>query len=407
MAWRAPTLAALLVLAGGAGLAQPFGPPDRDFWPLDDYRELPTTWVAEGFAAEGCEAMFVAGPPYQGRPTRIFAYLGLPALQPGERVPAMVLVHGGGGTAFAEWVARWTQRGYAAIAMDTCGQIPRGTYGNWERHEHSGPPGWGGLDQLGAPLEDQWTYHAVASVLLAHTVLANRPEVDPARIGLTGISWGGYLASIVAGVDSRLQCVIPVYGTGFYQHTVFSEAADLTAEPYNAWQRNWDPGQYLGRAEMPLCWVTGSNDFFFWPPALQASYRAANGPQTLCVRLRMPHGHGDAGEGPAEIFAFADSVLRGGEPLARVYNASRAGAAVQARVESPRPLANAELCYTTAAGRWPDRLWETLPAEVLGDPRRGATLRATLPAGTTAWYFNVFDDRDLCVSSEHEELTGD
>ena len=38
----------------------------------------------------------------------------------------MVLVHGGGGTAFAEWVKAWTSRGYAAIAMDTCGQIPKG-----------------------------------------------------------------------------------------------------------------------------------------------------------------------------------------------------------------------------------------------------------------------------------------
>ena len=34
------------------------------------------------------------------------------------------LVHGGGGTAFADWVKLWNSRGYAAIAMDNCGSIP-------------------------------------------------------------------------------------------------------------------------------------------------------------------------------------------------------------------------------------------------------------------------------------------
>jgi len=41
-----------------------------------------------------------------------------------EKVPAVVLVHGGGGTAFADWVKMWTACGYAAIAVDLEGQIP-------------------------------------------------------------------------------------------------------------------------------------------------------------------------------------------------------------------------------------------------------------------------------------------
>ena len=40
---------------------------------------------------------------------------------------AMVLVHGGGGTAFDAWVRAWVKAGYAAIAMDTCGALPRNT----------------------------------------------------------------------------------------------------------------------------------------------------------------------------------------------------------------------------------------------------------------------------------------
>ena len=33
----------------------------------------------------------------------------------------------------------------------------------------------------------------------AKAVLATRPEIDAAHIGITGISWGGYLTCLVAG----------------------------------------------------------------------------------------------------------------------------------------------------------------------------------------------------------------
>src|SRR5207244_2738599 len=130
------------------------------------------------------------GLPWHGEPTRVFALVGMPEHKPGDKVPAIVLVHGGGGTAFAEWVKLWTSRGYAAIAMDTCGCTPGGEHGKRPRHEHSGPPGWGGWDQTDEAVEDQWTYHAVADVVLAHSLLRAQPDVDTDRIGITGISWG-------------------------------------------------------------------------------------------------------------------------------------------------------------------------------------------------------------------------
>ena len=38
----------------------------------------------------------------------------------------MVLVHGGGGQAFAEWATLWAKRGYVAISMDLRGRGPDG-----------------------------------------------------------------------------------------------------------------------------------------------------------------------------------------------------------------------------------------------------------------------------------------
>jgi cephalosporin-C deacetylase-like acetyl esterase len=136
----------------------------------------------------GVRAFFYDSVPLKGKPTRVFAYYGAPA---GSKLPAMVLVHGGGGTAFAEWVRMWNRRGYAAIAMDTVGTVPEKAEDSkrWaplrKRHEFSGPPGWGDFENVDEPLTDQWSYHAVAAAILANSLIRSFPEVDPKRVGIT------------------------------------------------------------------------------------------------------------------------------------------------------------------------------------------------------------------------------
>lgn len=363
----------------------------------------PPKWAAlQRPNMEGVKAISFAGPPFRGKPTRVFAWLGVPEVKAGERVPAMVLIHGGGGTAFEEWVRLWVKRGYAAIAMDTCGQLPVGNYGQWYRDEQGGPPGWGGLDQIRWPKEDQWTYHAVADAILAHSLVRSLPEVDPERTGVTGISWGGYLTCIVAGVDERFKLAVPVYGCGFYQQTVFgAELAKLLAEDAERWMAWWEPSLYLRAANMPLLWVTGSNDFAYPMDALQLSYRTPPGTRTLCVRLRMPHAHGGAGENPEEIRVFADSVLKDGTPLLNVTGRGREGTGVWVTYAGKARVVKAELNFTKDTGRWQDRKWESTPAEF-----EDGRVTANLPSGTRVYYFNLFDERDCVVSTEHEECPG-
>jgi dienelactone hydrolase len=378
----------------------PVGP----MWDLGALGQAPAFTDAEGFEEPGVRAIFYDGPDYRGKPTRVFAWLGLPEVKQGERVPGIVLVHGGGGTAFAEWVRLWTGRGYAAIAMDTCGCVPRGTYGNWERHPDGGPAGWGGFNQIDRPRTDQWAYHAVADAVLANSLLRSLPEVDPDRIGLTGISWGGYLTCIIAGVDSRLRFAVPVYGCGFTLDMSFAgSVSGLGEERAARWMRWWDPSVYLPDAKMPMLWVTGSNDFAYTFNALQMSYRLPTGPRTLCIRLRMPHGHGGAGENPEEIHIFADSIVNGGEPLVAITGQGRDADQVWATFAQGAPVVRAELNVTSDVGPWPDREWVALPAAVEATAE-GGRVTATLPEGTTVYYLNLYDDRDAVVSTEHEEL---
>jgi len=368
-------------------------------WDMRALNAAPKWEALERPKSEGIKAIAFAGPAFRGKPTRVFAWLGVPSVEPGQKVPAMVLVHGGGGTAFDEWVRLWVKRGYAAIAMDTCGQVPVGNYGSWIRDEQGGPPGWGGLDQLDWPRQDQWTYHAVADVILAHSLIRSLPEVDPERTGMTGISWGGFLTCITAGVDHRFKLAVPVYGCGFYRDTVFQDnLKQLSAERADLWMAWWDPSGYLPTADMPMLWVTGSNDFAYTMNALQLSYRLPKGLRSLCIRLRMPHAHGGAGENPEEIRVFADSILKSRIPLSRITGSGREGTNVWATYAGKAPMVKAELNYTRDTCRWQERKWESSLAS-LHDGR----VNAILPKGTRVYYFNLFDERNCVVSTEHQE----
>ncbi len=398
--WLASILVVLGGMACGAGGAETGAPP----WNLQALSVAPGVFEDPARTAEDVKAIFYEGLPWKGNPTRVFAYYGLPA--PGERqkVPAMVLVHGGGGSAFIPWVRMWMERGYAAIAMDTCGCVSSGGYKNHPRHARGGPPGWGGFDQIDEPVRDQWTYHAVADVILAHSFLRSLPQVDTDRTGITGISWGGYLTCIVAGVDHRFRFAVPVYGCGFLGHnsTWLGRFQKMGPEKAQRWLAIWDPSRYLPEARLPMLWVTGTNDFAYPMDSLQKSYRLPKGPRMLCIRPRMPHGHGGPGEKPEEIRAMADAVLRGGKPLARFVAGGREGAGAWATFESAVPVVKAVLHYTLDAGPWKERKWQAAPASL--DAAAGK-VSADLPEAATVYYFNLTDDRGLVVSSEHEGVS--
>ncbi|HOS95334.1 MAG TPA: hypothetical protein PLQ54_18630, partial [Armatimonadota bacterium] len=84
--------------------SDPIGP----MWDLGRFGQAPMYEEATGYqwaeTSEGVRPIFFDGPEYRGRPTRVFAWLGVPDAPPGTRLPGMVLVPGGGGTAFAHWV---------------------------------------------------------------------------------------------------------------------------------------------------------------------------------------------------------------------------------------------------------------------------------------------------------------
>lgn len=385
-----PILAlALVPPARSADPVKPFTGP----W---DVKALQTAAVKPewGKTLGSVREVYYPGEPFQGKPTRVFAYYAKP--DGDGPFPAVLCVHGGGGKAFDKWAAHWAARGYCALAMDLAGNGPSGRLAD------------GGPDQsdtskfrafTDADVKDMWTYHAVAAVLRGHTLLASLPEVDKDRVAVTGISWGGYLTCIIAGLDARLKAAVPVYGCGFlHENSVWKAGMDgFAKERRDRWVSTFDPSRYLPGVKCPILFLNGTNDFAYPLDSYQKSYELVKADRTISVRVRLPHGHIWT---YGEVDAFIDSHLKKGEKLPTVGRMTRDGDTVSAPVESKVKLKSASLHYAVVEGKWQDRKWKSLPAE-LKDGKMTAKLPADRPL---VYYLAVTDERGLEVSAPHAEI---
>ena len=352
------------------------------------------TWTGE--TSYNAKALYYDGEPFKGKPTRVFAYYAAPKDVKGK-VPVMVLVHGGGGAAFPQWADLWAKRGYAAIAMDLGGCGPD------KKRLEDGGPSQSDEEKFDGPmngLKEAWTYHAVANIIRAHSLVKSFPEVDGDRSGLTGVSWGGYLTCMTVGVDHRFKVAVPVYGCGFlHDNSVWlSRFKQLGADRSKEWVSHFDPSSLLGNCKTPMLWVNGTNDFAYPLDSYKKSYSLVKD-RTLCVKVRMPHGH-EEGWKPKEIGLFIDGYLAAekAKPFAKVSTIERKGMDVSAMVTSEVPIKSAGLHFANAEGAWQGRKWQTLPATVAEGKVTG---KLPMEKGIV-YFFSVVDDRGVTVSTEHE-----
>ncbi|MCM8528822.1 MAG: alpha/beta fold hydrolase, partial [Lentisphaeraceae bacterium] len=339
--------------------------------------------------------------PYKGKTTKVFAYYATPGSLSGDltkdkNLPAMVLVHGGGGQAFSKWVELWASRGYAAIAMDLAGNGP-----DKKRHPEGGP-GQGHdmkFGEIEKPVTEQWTYHAVASVIRAHSLIRSFPEVDEERTALTGISWGGYTTCIVSGLDNRFKASVPVYGCGFLHENSCWKPTDLarmSEENRKKWVKLWGPSKYVASASMPMLFVNGGQDFAYPPDSHAKTYALVESEKNLRFTPSLPHGH--IFDKPKEIELFIESKLGKGTALAKIGKVEETSSQLIAQVESPVKLKSAELHYTLdkLPGDNRKRKWISKPAKI----ENGRVVSPKAPDEATIWFLTVTDERDAQVSSE-------
>ncbi len=384
-------------------------------WELSRLRRTPghemktTATLTEAGVPIRLSELFYESEPWMERPaTRVFGYYARPVdAGDGRPLPAMVLVHGGGGKAFPEWARLWASRGYAALAMDLAGKGADGK-----------PLPDGGPDQtdewkfrrLKDGVKNAWPYHAVSAVIRCVSLLRSMPEVDADRVGITGISWGGYLTNLVMSLDDRLKAAAPVYDCGFlHENSAWLPVfASLPAAEKQLWVDNFDPSRYLERCRTPMLWVNGTHDFAYPLDSYRKSYQATRGRKTLCITHKMPHGH-PQGWAPSEIGRFVDSHFRPGPenpPLARFGRLREEQGAVSVSVESELELRSGQLLWTAdLSSPWQQREWRMAAATLSPRGRDGVQMSAALPTSAPAAYFlTATDSRGGTVSTEHRDF---
>jgi len=371
---------------------------------VDTCAQAPKVHEAEGFKPDGTvRAIFYDALTWQGKPTRVFAWIGLPAKRDGK-VPGMVLVHGGGGTAYKEWVQKWNAQGFAAISIAVEGQTDvnenkvKGRP-SWARHAFAGPTRDGTFADTKLPLKEQWMYHALADTMLANSLLRSLPEVDAAKIGVMGISWGGVITSTVVGLDERFAFGIPTYGCG---HLFDAENHWGRALHDNVgYKQVWDGLNYADRVKMPVLWLSWPQDAHF-PLGCQAEhYRQTPGARMVSLVSKMGHSH-PAGWNPPDSYAFAKSIVETGKPWGSSPSATTKEGYAIAVFHSSKPITKAVLVSTTDKGFTGTRKWVETPAAAASGGG-GTTTSAPLPSGTTAWYINAYADT-LTLTSDYQEI---
>lgn len=372
----------------------------RNTGPWDMPRLAQPTPVDWGKTDGLLQEVYYQNEDYAGHSTRVFGWYARPKSGEGP-FPAMLLVHGGGGKAFAEWATLWAERGYVALAMDTAGVGPDG------QRLPDGGPGQSDEEKFGdfSPdtVNQMWTYHAVAAIVRGHNVLASRTEVDPKRIGITGISWGGYLTCLAASIDDRLRVAVPVYGCGFLQENSawLPRFAGMSSEQRDRWVSQFDPSRYLAGVTCPILFVNGTNDFAYTLDSYQKSYRLVPGRVDLCITVNMPHGHVQ-GWTPREIGAFVDAAMASDLDWPRISSLVERDAQLVAPFSSATPLVDAELHYCLARGPWQRREWKSVRARVEADQ-----LVASIPGERPiACFLTAKHHEGLVASTDYLLLSG-
>lgn len=365
-------------------------------WDVPGIRQVPVYRV---IARDSAVSLIYTGLPYQGRLSSVFAYYASPAtigtgVREGKQFPGVVLVHGGGGKAFKEWTIMWARKGYAAIAMDLRGNGPDHQHieDGFIEPNHETP-----YFKITSTVNGQWMFQAVGDVLLAHNLLRSFPEVDTSRTALTGISWGGVITCVVAGLDERFKAAVPVYGCGYLWESgrMETQLNALSKADRKTWITQYDPAGYLKNAAMPLLFLNDAQDPYFALPSYMKSYREA--PRAmLSVKTDLKHSH-HAGWSNDEIYYFINHCINGAKGLAWVGRPGQKGNILTAPVKAPVTIREAWLCYTRDTSRSPEnRKWMRIKATL----RHGKLTSPLPPSGTTMYYFAVQDIRGLQSSGE-------
>ena len=358
--------------------------------------------------------------------SEIFAVIATPKT-PGKH-PGILVLHGGGGSAEVDKAMAWAQRGYVAVAPDLPGIAePKKlteTKGKWSLLKY-GEGRWVANPDASASV----IFDAVLSAMKSLYLLRSQPEVDASRIGVVGVSWGGYMTTMVCGLaGDQVKAGFALYGCGFFDLGGYGPAAwkKIPAEECDRWLLHLDAGRRAPKMKAAYFLAAASNDFFGYPQSAQATLDAIVGeknhvfapnanhkipvpggstfdkksgqPFTPTSFQPFPTPDGQKANWLTMEVPYFDYYLKGvGEPFPKVSAQKTADPhCARFSITAPHPLTKVEVYWGKANPDEKTRKWLALPATKMADN----FYEAKLPADAADWFALVSDDRPVTVSGD-------
>ena len=348
------------------------------YWDFSKLEKAPA-YRPSGIAdaqADGLEDILFDGVPFKGKPAPVFAYIGYPDTpMPKGGYPAVLLIHGGGGTAFPGYARMWVKQGFAVMAIDwyNCRPVKNAYEARKVKNKE--------------PLPGGWRNHIltnVANMVLAHSLLRSLPKVNKDKTLFVGLSWGSWYGTAVTALDPRFKGAIEIY------------CGDI-----NLKKKHLVNGRFVHAAKVPMYWICSTNDDDATPEDLQRSWDDCRNLVTKSIVIRLPHSH--VGFRFPACWRMAHHFLNDAPSLPKISKISVENGVASAKVlNSGKGIVKSIFCYTTDRNQPVEkkRKWQSIPAEL-----KDNVLSVKLPENVFMGYFSAYDEtpgrfKDCCGSSD-------
>ena len=310
------------------------------------------------------ESAFLSFDDEFGRCCRVYAARCFPLVNEsnaGRLLPVVLPLPGGGQTIEHKDLAWWARHGFAAVQLDWQINATRSD----PRRASEWPAGVVGQHAPFNAREQAVLPLAIKAAGVVYDWMCDHERVDAAKLGLTGISWGGFLTWAVNAYEPRVRAAAPVYGCGGLftnRHGYFIGVESPMREMYRA---EWDAVALLRRQLAPVCYLSSTNDFFGYHTIADALLNGIHGEKR---RSSFPNNDHHLGPGEAALaVAWFRWLLEGGPAVPR-EPALRGDWSVSA--DESWDVAEREVWWTPSEGPDDMRCWlRGTPGRVEHDAR--------------------------------------
>ncbi|MBQ3342933.1 MAG: hypothetical protein IJG84_13610 [Kiritimatiellae bacterium] len=362
-----PALAVLCATAAVAANDTAREEPEK-YWNFQElsavpsFREVPFPEAQ----SEKLRPLLVSGKGPGGTNAEFFVYYAVPeGKAPAAGWPGVVLVHGGGGTAFPRWIREWQDLGFAVIAMDWYNQYPAPGIALSNKTDLARVPLPGGKRQDHVA--------NVANMVLSHSLLRSFPEVDAGHTLFVGLSWGSWYGGCVAAVDSRFRGAIMIYCCDYKENksTIVN-------------------GRFLHAAKVPMWWSVSTNDQNVTPDTSNAGFEECARFDGCSIVNRLPHSH--IGFSFPSVHKMARYYGGVGKRLPNLGEVALKDGVARAKIlDRGDGIAWAKIGYTTETKEKTHLCeWRYADAAIEGDE-----VVATVPEGAVKFYLAAYEKESL------------